>query len=396
MFFKGFCWVRLLFVSHCFPLEDAPMSKIGGMQRVGIDLLQQLEARDDVEVSPIVLRSSIENDYARFFPFLWRTYRTAKTMMRNGEIDAVLFSAMPSAMLVWGLAGPSADSKVPLIAISHGHDVIADNAAYQWLVRKVLARLDAMLPVSRSTGEQCVKRGLPPERLFVTPNGIDPDRFGKSFPSVNTTREGRRKILAKAFPELAAVIDPNGLILCSVGRQVKRKGHEWFIRNVMPRLNPNVHLVLGGRGPETEAIAKAASEIKLNARVHMLGLVPEEQLATLCSGGDMFVMPNIPVAGDMEGFGVVMLEAGLCGMPSIAARLEGIQDVVTEGVNGFNVDTMDVAAYASVINRFAEKPDELDVLSQTARSHTIDTFSWPQVSSRIVDTLQTVIERKRA
>lgn len=365
------------------------------MQRVGIDLLDQFEAHPDVDVKTVILRSEQENDYLGFVPFLFRAFTTARSMMKRGEIDAVLFSAMPSAVLASVLAGTSRKTRVPLAAISHGHDVIADSTAYQWLVAKVFARLDAMLPVSRATGQQCVRRGLPADRLFVTPNGIEPDRFGTTFPGVVTSRRDRRKVLADAFPELAEKIGPNDLLLCSVGRQVKRKGHEWFVRNVMPQLNSNVHLVLGGRGPQTENIAQAALDTGLEHRVHPLGLVAEEKLASLFSGGDLFVMPNIPIDGDMEGFGVVMLEAGLCGMPSVASRIEGIQDVITDGVNGYCADALDADGFATIINRYAKAPGSLDKMSETARPHIIEKFAWSTVSGQIVSTLKKVIHRKK-
>jgi len=372
------------------------MSKIGGMQRVGIDLLKQLEARPDVEVETVILRSEREIDYLGFLPFLFRAFTTAKSKMKQGEVDAVLFSAMPSAVLASVLAGTSRKTGVPLVAISHGHDVIADSRAYQWLVARVFARLDAMLPVSRSTGQQCVERGLPPDRLFVTPNGIEPDRFGETFPGLFGARADRRKVLADAFPELAELIGPGDLLLCSVGRQVKRKGHEWFIRTVMPQLGANVHLALGGKGPESDAIRQATVDTGMEARVHSLGLVAEEKLASLYSGGDLFIMPNIPIEGDMEGFGVVMLEAGLCGMPSIASRIEGIQDVITDGVNGYCVDALEVDGFADIINRYAAAPGSLDNMSLSARPHTIEKFAWPSVCAQIVATLKKVIDRKKA
>ncbi len=371
------------------------MSKIGGMQRVGIDLLKQLEAHPEVEVETVILRSERENDYFGFVPFLFRAFTTARSMMKRGDVDAVLFSAMPSAVLTSILAGTSRETRVPLAAISHGHDVIAASSAYQWLVARVFARLDAMLPVSRATGEQCVRRGLPEDRLFVTPNGIEPDRFGDSFPGFFTSRQDRRQVLTDAFPELAGKLDPGDLLLCSVGRQVKRKGNEWFVRNVMPQLNANVHLVLGGKGPESAAIGQAIADTGLGARIHSLGLVAEEKLASLYSGGDLFVMPNIPVDGDMEGFGVVMLEAGLCGMPSIAAQIEGIRDVITDGLNGHFATALDANHFADTINLYAEAPGSLDKMSETARSHIIEKFAWSTVCAEIVTTLKTVVQRKR-
>jgi len=58
------------------------MSKIGGMQRVGIDLLKQLEAHPDVEVETVILRSERENEYLGFVPFLYRAFTTARAKMK--------------------------------------------------------------------------------------------------------------------------------------------------------------------------------------------------------------------------------------------------------------------------------------------------------------------------
>jgi phosphatidylinositol alpha-1,6-mannosyltransferase len=372
------------------------MSKVGGMQRVGIDLLEQLKAREDLDVSELILRTRAGTEHRHVVQFLVRSWFDIRRRMAAGDIDAVLFSAMPSAVLASMLAGPARRSGVALLAIGHGHDVIADFAPYQWLIRKVMASLDAALPVSRSTGEQCVERGLPRDRLFVTANGIDPDRFGDSFPGVLTTRVARRKLLQQRFPALAAATSGDDLLLCSVGRQVRRKGHAWFIRSVMPKLPDNVHLVLGGTGPEAGNIAAAAAETGLGKRVHCLGMVPEADLAPLYSSCDLFVMPNITVPGDMEGFGVVMLEAGLCGMPSIGSRTEGIADVITDGTNGFGLAPLDADGFASTISRFAKNRARLDPLSISARAHTLKNFTWRGIAERVSGIIHSVVERKRA
>ncbi len=371
------------------------MSKIGGMQRVGIDMLANLKSRDGIEVTELLLRTPVGQEKWHLVPFLARSYLEIRRRITAGEVDAVLFSAMPSAVLAAVLAGPARRAGVALVAISHGHDVIANFAPYQWLVRRVMHRLDAMMPVSLSTGDHCVSRGLNPDRLFVTPNGIDPDRFGRSMPPVMTRRKDRRALLEQRFPALAAVTKPGDLLLCSVGRQVRRKGHEWFVRNVMPKLPETVHLVLGGTGPQAGAIALAARSTGVAGRVHALGMIDEGDLAALYSSCDLFVMPNVRVPGDIEGFGVVMLEAGLCGMPSVAARIEGISDVITDGKNGFGVATQDVGAFVEVISRYGGQPARLDALSASARAHTLANFTWSEIAARVEATIRQAVDRKR-
>jgi phosphatidylinositol alpha-1,6-mannosyltransferase len=142
-----------------------------------------------------------------------------------------------------------------------------------------------------------------------------------------------------------------------------------------------------GEGPTTPQIQGAIERHGLGGRVRMLGKVSEEMLRTLYRGGDLFVMPNIHVPGDIEGFGVVMLEAGLCGMPVLAAELEGISDVIREGENGNLVPTRDAEAFAATILRHrCDRPGLADA-SQRAAAHTAENFSWSAIAERFVGLL---------
>jgi phosphatidylinositol alpha-1,6-mannosyltransferase len=169
---------------------------------------------------------------------------------------------------------------------------------------------------------------------------------------------------------------------------VKRKGFEWFIENVMPRLPEDVHYWLAGDGPEHGTIQAAIDRNRLNERVRLLGRVTDTELAHLYRGADLFVMPNIPVPGDMEGFGVVMLEAGQCGTPAVAARLEGIRDVITDGENGHLVEPEAPEGFIEAIGRYHQSPDALAAASERARQHTQSTFGWPAVAGQYVRVLR--------
>jgi phosphatidyl-myo-inositol dimannoside synthase len=197
-------------------------------------------------------------------------------------------------------------------------------------------------------------------------------------------RRALRDALGLALPEEA-------FVLLSVGRHVRRKGFAWFAAEVMPHLPAGVHWILVGDGPETEAVRAAAAMHGLAGRLHLPGRVADETLARLYRGADLFVMPNRPVPGDMEGFGVVMLEAGLAGLPTVGAALEGILDVIAEGRNGHLVPSGDADAFARAIHRYVSDPAALHALSASTAAFTRDTFAWPAVARQYVDVLRQAV-----
>ncbi|PEN14159.1 glycosyl transferase family 1 [Longibacter salinarum] len=366
------------------------MDNIGGMQRVAMKLHESLNLRDAessaFDYDAVLLRSSWSWTHVKVLPFLlWAAWVIAKKARRD-DVDVVLFSSMVTAALAVPLRPLLRRYGVRTAAIVHGLDVTTPFPPYQWFVPKVFDALDLVLPVSRATGEACTQRGLPDHKLQVVPNGIDPDRF--RAPSDRATR---RHLLTDALGPLP----DDALLLCSVGRQVERKGFEWFIRNVMPDLPEDVHYWLAGDGPQTESIDAAIRENGLGDRVRLLGRISDADLARLYRGADLFVMPNVPVPGDMEGFGVVMLEAGQCGTPAIASRLEGIRDVITDGMNGHLVEPESPSAFRQTILRYHDAPDELAGFSRRARTHTQATFGWPAVAEQYIQVLRGLTDGHR-
>ena len=320
--------LRLAFVSHCLNAHDQTAGRIGGAERAAAELLAAYRRRDDVVVTPLV--ASAETDRLRFATFAAQTLFRFRRMAEAGEVDAVLFTAMPTAWMSLALASVLRRRGVVSAAICHGHDVTMAFPPYQRLVQRTFEVLDAVMPVSRATGEHCLTRGLHPSRLHVTPNGADAARF---LPS--PAWAARRRLLREAFPDETASLADDALVICSVGRQVRRKGHAWFAGSVMPRLPGDVHLWLVGEGPEAAAIDAAAARAGVGGRVRRLGAIPDQKLAALYRGADLFVMPNIPVRDDIEGFGLVLLEANLNGLPVVAADLAAGQRIFRRRIMSF-------------------------------------------------------------
>jgi len=372
--------MRLLFVSHSFPPPDAPLSNVGGMQRVATELHSALEARDDVWMRTVALRSSWKWLHIKAVPFLVSLAARLGRDAAAHRADAILFTSMTTALPLL-IAGPALKKKgIQLAAIVHGLDVTDPNPMYQMAVRRLCGMLDAVMPVSRATGEELVARGLPRERVHVVPNAVDLDRFEGVAASRS---EPTRVHIAGALP-----LPDDAFLLVTVGRQVRRKGFVWFIENVMPKLPERVIFWLAGDGPERENIEAAIERAGLQQRVRCLGKISEEELVELYRRGKLFVMPNIVVPGDMEGFGIVMLEAGACGLPTLAADLEGIRDVIDDGVNGWFAPTEDAEAFAARIKSLLDDPDGLRKASKRAAEYVTSTFRWDSTAQRYLDALR--------
>lgn len=381
--------MRLLFVSHSLPPEGRPLANLGGMQRVASKLHASLDRKADtaeaLDYDALLLRSAWRTLHAKVPFFLATAGWTIGRAARNDDVDTVLFSSMVTAALAVPLQGLLRRHGVRTAAIVHGLDVTTPFAPYQWFVPKVFDALDGVLPVSRATRQACLDRGAAPEQIQVVHNGIDVNRF----PAPRDRATDRRALDERADAPVPPP-PPEALLLCSVGRQVERKGTAWFVDAVMPRLPDDVHYWIAGDGPQSSAIQAAIDRHDLSSRVHPLGRVSNETLSQLYRGADLFVMPNVPVANDMEGFGIVLLEAGQCGTPAIASRLEGIRDVITEGVNGHLVSPQDPDAFVDAIVQYRDHPKALDAAARRTRRHTEDTFGWSAVADTYLAVLRTL------
>jgi phosphatidylinositol alpha-1,6-mannosyltransferase len=156
---------------------------------------------------------------------------------------------------------------------------------------------------------------------------------------------------------------------------------------------PSIILVVCGKGPEKEEIEKAIESLKISKNVRLLGSVTDEQLKILYNSADCFVMPNIPVAGDMEGFGRVLLEAALCELPVVASDLEGITEAIINNKNGILCPPEDSQAHSRAIIGILRDKSEAKLIGSRARQYTLKNYSWQLIASRYIDIYSELIER---
>jgi phosphatidyl-myo-inositol dimannoside synthase len=381
--------LRILYVSHSFPLPDQPLSNVGGMQRVAVELHAALASHPGVDLTTLVLETSWRWTGARTPAFLARLLATIPGIVREKGIDVVLFSSMVTASVTLLLRERIRRAGALTAAIPVGRDVTLPNPFYQRIVPHILGGLDLVFPISRATADTCLARGSAPDRTVVVPCGVDLGRLAPPADRAAARRDLLARLAASGFE-----VDPDALLLLSVGRHQERKGFHWFAGEVMPGAPPEAVYLVAGSGPTTPRIREAVERSGVGDRVRLLGRVDEEMLTALYRGADLFLMPNIAIPGDIEGFGVVMLEAGTCGMPVLAADLEGIRDVVQDGVSGHLLPSGDVEAFHEAIGRYRDRRilgEAAARASEAVRSR----FGWAAVAERYVEILGKTLGERR-
>lgn len=291
---------------------------------------------------------------------------------RRQRYDAIVCLQWTSALL------PALHSPAPLAIMCHGKEVMplppsALRARAEALTRsQVLARAEHVFAVSRFTAEHAVAAGARADRVHVVHPGVDAARYAAAVAS----RPAR---------------DPaRGPQLLTVARLVERKGIDTVLR-ALPAIaahHPSVRYAVAGRGPDGTRLEALAAELGVSERVDWLGYVSDDRLAELYAAADLFVLPSrsIPERGDVEGFGLVLLEAQACGTPVIAARSGGMPDAVLEGVTGLLVPPSDPSALAVAASTLLTDPDMHGEMAAAARSFAA-TKTWRATAQGVLAVL---------
>jgi phosphatidylinositol alpha-1,6-mannosyltransferase len=164
-------------------------------------------------------------------------------------------------------------------------------------------------------------------------------------------------------------------VLVTVGRLVPRKGVAWLVEKVMPHLDTSYVYLIAGDGPDFQRIQALLERHQIRDRVCLLGRVSDEERNVIYNASDVFIMPNISISDDVEGFGIVAIEAGSCGLPVIASNIQGIKDAVIEGKTGYLVEEGDIEGFLVKIKNMGLKKENV-------RSIVNSTFDWKQIYKR--------------
>jgi len=145
---------------------------------------------------------------------------------------------------------------------------------------------------------------------------------------------------------------------------------------------PDVKYLIVGTGEEQATLYKTAQEMGVMERVVFAGQVPASELAAYYAACDVFVMPNRQIGPDIEGFGIVFVEASAAGKPVIGGANGGTGDAILHGVTGLRVDGTNVEAIATAVTTLLTEPGLAKAMGSQGRCRVATEFSWEMVVER--------------
>lgn len=260
--------------------------------------------------------------------------------------------------------------RIPYVCYVHGEDVGTASTSREqtWLVRRVLAGAEFLIANSHNT-ERLLREEwqIPPERIVVLHPGVDTNYFHP----------------ADRNPAVRARLGwGDRPVLLTVGRLQKRKGHDVLIQALaeVRRHVPGVLYAIVGEGEEASFLRGLVKELGLDDQVQFLGEISDADLLHCYQQCDLFVLPNRQVGKDVEGFGMVLLEAQACGRPVVAGASGGTAETMRIPETGEIVPCEGPDELATLLASLLTDRPRLERMGAAARSWVVEQFDWAALS----------------
>jgi len=325
---------KTLFVTNDFG------PRTGGIETFIIGLIERLPK------SSIIVYTSAQEDTAAYDADWLRNYgvevirdrakillptsrvnRTVARIVREREIKTIAFGA--AAPLAWMSSALRNAGAQRIVALTHGHEVWwAKVFPFNLIMRRIGSTTDSLTYLGEFT-RSAISKALTPKSASTMQKiapGIDIEHF--------------KAVDATVLRHSLGLTEKK--VIVSVGRLVHRKGQDFLIESMPQILKqvPSAHLLLVGQGPYRKRLEKLVNKHSLQKNITFIGRIQYKDLPGYICVGDIFAMPSRSrFAGlEVEGLGIVYLEASACGLPVIAGASGGAPDAVIEGVTGFVVN----------------------------------------------------------
>lgn len=367
--------MQVLFITYKYP------PSIGGMETMSYHLVHGV-----TQLMPTHLIAIKESEKLVSF-FLSLKKRIAQYLKLNPSINIIHVN--DGLLGIWISRFIDDYPHIKFCVTIHGLEASFPLSLYQRKFKSAIAKYHSIVTVSNFTQKLLLNKGLPQHKITTILNGVDTEPFLKNE-------------VQSLVPSQKYSAFDDKIVLLSVGRAVPRKGFSWFAKYVMPTLDDNfIYLVVGPNkvkhspiikflplkwrtyyymalGAPTDAVNIQKLEVK--DRIMHLGKVSDEELSYLYNIATIIIVPNIEVTGDVEGFGLVALEAAIRSKVVFASHIQGLQDAIINNKNGKSIPPHDVKEWHQQINRYAYNDDLRANLAAEAGAFTARNYSWSKMA----------------
>jgi len=303
--------------------------------------------------------------------------RRIRSLVREHAAEVVVFGqGLPLSLLGPKVAG----GDTPYVVLTHGVEMwMARVPGTRTALRRALGGARAVTAISEYTAEP-VRRILPPSvPLAVVHPAVDEGRFSPSSHGVPV--RGRHGLEGRP------------VVLC-VSRLVPRKGQDVLIEGmpILRRMVPEAALLIVGGGPHRLRLEAMAAEAPPGSVV-FAGEVADEELPSYYGACDVFAMPCRSRWGglEVEGYGIVFLEAAASGKAVVAGRSGGAAEAVVDGVTGVLVEGDEPKAVALAVAKLLKYPELAAELGSAGRARVEAELTWRVQAERVAEILRRAV-----
>jgi len=284
----------------------------------------------------------------------WQTCLPAIRAKKNGLVDRV-FSAAHARELLY-----NPYKYYPILGW-----------IYTLKRKHVLSKIDHFFPVSNYTAGVLRNFGVSDEKITVVPNGSDPELFKP----VNI--DALKKELKLEHRQ----------VILTVTRLVKRKGVDTVLHalSAIKDTFPDILYLIAGEGPEEARLKKLTLKLNLQNHVRFIGRIGYKNLPEYYNLADMFIMASRTELPDVEGFGIVFLEANACGKPVIGTNSGGVPDAIIHGETGLIVPENDSLKLAKAITELLNNPVKSREMGVKGRERVVNEMNWDSVNKLLTN-----------
>ncbi len=319
----------------------------------------RMEFWDNIGLHPKYFRT--------YIAILWRALRLA---LQNKVSIIHCDTVLPAGLIGFFV---SRILRIPYVVYAHGEEIQLYRQLFpeKHAISFIYQHANRIIANSSFTLEHLLQLGVKSNKVHLIYPGVDTKVFRPGLP----VDDWQHKLNLKGKR-----------VLLTVSRLSERKGHDQVIRTLpklLPKI-PNLVYLIAGTGAEEDRLKQISASLGVDNAIRFLGYVEDDRLPSLYNLADIFIMPNREIAsGDIEGFGMVFIEANACGKPVIAGRSGGTESSVIDKKTGLLVDGTKLDEISEAVLRLLEDRELSRKLGENGRERAVREFDWEMCLGKI-------------